>query len=138
MKRKFTISVALIFIASLSFAQPAVNSIPNNYAYALHSNQNHLDFLSNSNNKENLDSYTLNEEIKTVNSDAEVFPVLAHFKEKIIIKNLAEPCNILIRDYAGRLIQKLSSTGSSLEINNLNKGNYFVNIVGIRNQEILQ
>lgn len=132
MKKKFTISVAMLFIAVMSFAQSSDNGFASNYALAPQpGNQSGLDRLKTI-DPQNPVIYSSSEEIKSNSNEAEVFPGLAHFNEKIIIKNLAEPSSIRIFDYAGRLIQKLSSAGNSVQINNLKMGNYFVNITGMQ------
>jgi hypothetical protein len=131
MKKKFTISVALLFIASMSFAQSNSNSVSNDYAYASNSQfARPANLFSNNIYEKVSDNNSLNVEAKVNKNDIQVSPGLAHSQDKILIKNLAEPCNIQIRDYAGRLIQQLSSTGDSVQILNLKNGNYFVSITG--------
>jgi len=63
-------------------------------------------------------------------SEISVFPIPAHSNQTITISNLNEPSNIRIFDYSGRLIQQLSSTDNSVQIHDLQKGNYFVNVTG--------
>lgn len=132
MKKKFTISMAMLFIAVISFAQSSDNGFASNYALAPQTaNHSGLDRLKNI-DPQNPVIFSSSEEIKSNSNEAKMFPGLAHFNEKIIIKNLAEPSSIRIFDYTGRLIQKLSSAGNSVQINNLKMGNYFVNITGMQ------
>jgi len=63
-------------------------------------------------------------------SEISVFPIPAHSNQTITISNLNEPSDIRIFDYSGRLIQQLSSTDNSVQIHDLQKGNYFVNVTG--------
>jgi hypothetical protein len=59
-----------------------------------------------------------------------LFPNPAYSNQTITINNISEPSNIRIFDYAGRLVQQTSSTGNSAQINNLQRGNYFINFTG--------
>ena len=63
-------------------------------------------------------------------AEISVFPNPAYGSQTITINNISEPSNIRIFDFAGRLVQQLSSTGNSAQVNNLQKGNYFINITG--------
>jgi len=59
-----------------------------------------------------------------------VGPNPAQSGQMIMIRNLSEPSSIRIFDYSGRLIQTASSTGNSVQLNNLQNGFYYVNITG--------
>jgi hypothetical protein len=63
-------------------------------------------------------------------SDIVLFPNPASSNEKITIGNISEPSKIMVFDNTGRLIQQTSTTSNSVEINNLQKGSYFVKILG--------
>jgi hypothetical protein len=63
-------------------------------------------------------------------AEVSIFPNPGYANQTITINNITEPSSISIFDYSGRLIQQVSSTGNSIQINNLQKGNYFVNITG--------
>lgn len=63
-------------------------------------------------------------------AEISVFPNPAYGNQTITINNISEPANIRIFDYAGRLVQQVSSAGNSAQVNNLQKGNYFINITG--------
>ncbi len=63
-------------------------------------------------------------------AEVSIFPNPASANQSITINNIGEPSNIRIFDYSGRLIQQTSSTGNSVQINNLQKGNYFINVTG--------
>lgn len=65
-------------------------------------------------------------------AEISLFPNPAYGNQTITINNISEPSSIRIFDYAGRLIQKMSSTGNSVQIKKLQKGNYFVNITGMQ------
>ncbi|MDE3182644.1 MAG: T9SS type A sorting domain-containing protein [Bacteroidota bacterium] len=59
-----------------------------------------------------------------------VSPNPAQSGQMIMLRNLSEPSSIRIFDYSGKLIQSISSTGNSVQINNLQNGFYYVNITG--------
>ena len=63
-------------------------------------------------------------------SEISMFPNPASGNQTITISNLSEPSSIRIFDYSGRLIQQLSATDNSVQINNLQNGNYYINITG--------
>src|SRR6185312_13519478 len=63
-------------------------------------------------------------------SDIVLFPNPASSNQKVTIGNISEPSKIMVFDNTGRLIQQTSTTSNSVEINNLQKGNYFVKILG--------
>lgn len=63
-------------------------------------------------------------------AEISVFPNPAYGNQTITINNISEPASIRIFDYTGRLVQQASSNGNSAQINNLQKGNYFINITG--------
>ena len=63
-------------------------------------------------------------------AEVSMFPNPAYSNQMITISNIAEPSTIRIFDYSGRLIQNVSSTGNSVQVNNLQKGNYFINVTG--------
>ena len=63
-------------------------------------------------------------------SEIVLFPNPASSNEKITIGNISEPSKIMVFDNTGRLIQQTSTTSTSIDLNNLQKGNYFVKILG--------
>lgn len=64
-------------------------------------------------------------------SDFTVFPNPSSGSAKITISDLNEPTNIVILDNSGRLIkQTVLINSNSVEINNLQKGGYFIKITG--------
>lgn len=64
-------------------------------------------------------------------SDFVVFPNPCHGSAKITISELTEPTQIQLLDVSGRLIRSVTLTSTnSTEINNLQKGSYFVHISG--------
>lgn len=74
-------------------------------------------------------------DIKTVKgtgfkADVNVFPNPAPANSKITIGNLSEPSSIRVFDNTGRLIQQTTSTSTSVDLNYLQKGNYFIKITG--------
>jgi hypothetical protein len=75
--------------------------------------------------------------IKTVKgsgfqAEVNVFPNPASSNSKITIGNLSEPTSVRVFDNTGRLVQQISSTNSnSLELNHLQKGSYFIKIIGL-------
>jgi len=81
---------------------------------------------------DNTFSYT---DIKTVKgtgfqAEVNVFPNPAPANTKITIGNLSEPSSIRVFDNTGRLIQQTTSTSTSVDLNHLQKGNYFIKITG--------
>lgn len=136
MKKKITISAAFLFITVISFAQSATVSIAQDYSYVDNSaSQNTLVLnkvkMSDAGNS-GFYSSAKAEKVSTLKNEIVIFPELAHQSQNIVISNLTEPSNIRVCDYTGRLIQKLSSTGNSVKINNFQKGIYFVNIIGLK------
>ena len=132
MKKKFTTSVVLLFVTAMTFAQSTTASV----AYADNSakhNQTGLDRLkmTEANNSVTYSSSGSTEKVSSSSTEIVVYPNMAHWNEKITISNLAEPSDISVFDYTGRLIQKLSSTRDSVQIDKLEKGNYFVKIIGM-------
>ncbi len=82
-----------------------------------------------------LDNSFAYSDVKTVKgsgfkSEISMFPNPASGNQTITISNLSEPSSIRIFDYSGRLIQQLSATNNSVQINSLQKGNYFINVTG--------
>ncbi len=137
MKKKITISAALLFVTIISFAQSATLSVAQDYSYADNSAPRNTSVLnrlkmSDADNSVSYSAAVKAEKVNTSKSEIVIFPDLAQQNQKITISNLAEPSNISICDYTGRLIQKLSSTGNSVQINNLQQGTYFVNIIGLK------
>lgn len=63
-------------------------------------------------------------------AEVSIFPNPGYANQTITINNISEPSSIRIFDYSGRLIQNVSSTANSVQINNLQKGNYFINVTG--------
>lgn len=75
--------------------------------------------------------------IKTVKgsgfqAEVKVFPNPARANAKITVGNLSEPSSIRVFDNTGRLIQQISSTSTSVDLNHLQKGNYFIKITGLQ------
>ena len=73
--------------------------------------------------------------IKTVKgtgfkSEVNVFPNPAPANTKITVGNLSEPSSIRVFDNTGRLIQQTISSSTSVDLNHLQKGNYFIKITG--------
>jgi hypothetical protein len=73
--------------------------------------------------------------IKTVKgsgfqAEVKVFPNPAHANSKVTIGNLSEPSAIRVFDNTGRLVQQTTSTGTSVDLTHLQKGNYFIKITG--------
>jgi hypothetical protein len=137
MKKKFTISVALLFITAMSFAQSVSTRIARDYSYTDNSTKNNETGLDRLKMTEPGNSVTYStpvkaEKVSTSKTEIVIFPDMAHWNQKITISNLTEPSDIRIFDYAGRVIKKLSSTGNSVEIDKLQKGNYFVKIIGMQ------
>jgi hypothetical protein len=65
-------------------------------------------------------------------AEVNVFPNPASSNSKITIGNLSESTSVRVFDNTGRLIQQISSTNSSsLELNHLQKGSYFIKIIGL-------
>ncbi|MEO6221387.1 MAG: T9SS type A sorting domain-containing protein [Ginsengibacter sp.] len=66
-----------------------------------------------------------------VRSDLVVFPNPCHGTAKITITELTEPTEVQLVDVSGRLVKSITLTNTnSTEINNLQKGSYFVRIAG--------
>jgi hypothetical protein len=63
-------------------------------------------------------------------SEVSVFPNPSKVNQLITIDQISEPSRISIFDYTGRLVQQISSTGNSVQINNLKMGNYIMKITG--------
>jgi hypothetical protein len=64
-------------------------------------------------------------------SDFTVFPNPSAGNAKITITDLSEPTNVMVVDNAGRVIkQAVLTTSNSVEISNLQKGGYFIKIIG--------
>lgn len=137
MKKTITISVALLLISVMSFAQSANTGNDHDYSFVNNSNRQAVSALdrlkmTDSENSITYSSGVKAEKVTDSNNEVVVFPDLAHTNQKVTIANLTEPSNIRVCDYTGRLIQQVSSTGNSIQINNLKKGNYFVKIIGIQ------
>ncbi len=137
MKKKFTISVALLFITAMTFAQSVNTAIDQNYTFENNSNKQAVSGLDRlkMTEFENLTTHSFpvkEEKVIASKNEVVVFPDLVRVNEKVTISNLSEPSNIRVCDYTGRLIQQISSTGNSIQINNLQKGIYFVQIIGLQ------
>ena len=104
-------------------------------------------FTDNSNNVKGTSFYRLRmvdldntfafSSIKTVKGnglqvEVNVFPNPASSNSKITVGNLSESTNVRVFDNTGRLVQQISSTNNnSVELNHLQKGNYFIKITGM-------
>ena len=88
--------------------------------------------MTDSENSITYSSPVKEEKVSASKNEVVVFPDLAHANQNVTISNLSEPSNIKVCDYTGRTIQKVSSTGNSIQINNLQKGIYFVKIIGMQ------
>ncbi len=78
-------------------------------------------------------AYTETKSVKAsgAKSDMVVFPNPCHGSAKITITEFDEPTEIQLMDVSGRLVKSVLSTNSNTtEINNLQKGTYFVRISG--------
>ncbi|MEO8569208.1 MAG: T9SS type A sorting domain-containing protein [Ginsengibacter sp.] len=78
-------------------------------------------------------SYTETKSVKGygTKTDFVVFPNPCHGNARITITELSEPTEVQLMDVSGRLVKSITlTTTSSTEINNLQKGSYFVRISG--------
>lgn len=126
MKKNFTLSLVLICMAATGFAQSADNQYP--LAYSAPSARLRTVYNLAADNRGDQSSQ---QDLEANNNDIAVWPQIASIDQKVVIKNLAEPCSITIVDYTGRVIQKMSSNGNYAQVNHLLAGNYFVNITGM-------
>lgn len=104
-------------------------------------------FIDNSNNVKGTSFYRLKmidldntfafSSIRTVKgsglqAEVNVFPNPASSNSKVTIGNLSESTNIGVFDNTGRLVQQISSTNSSsVDLNHLQKGSYYIKITGL-------
>ena len=103
-------------------------------------------FVDNSNNLKEVSFYRLKmidkdnsfslSSTKTVKgsagkSDFTVFPNPSAGSAKVTISDLNEPTTVMVLDNSGRLIkQAILINSNTVEINNLQKGGYFIKIIG--------
>ncbi len=83
--------------------------------------------------KDGIFSYSETKSVKgsLAKSDFVVFPNPCHGNAKITITELNEPTEIQLLDVSGRLVKSITLiNNNSTEINNLQKGSYFVRISG--------
>ncbi|HSN08911.1 MAG TPA: T9SS type A sorting domain-containing protein [Hanamia sp.] len=137
MKKTITISVALLLISFMSFAQSANTGIDRDYTFANNSDRQSVSGLERLKMTVPENSFTYSspvkeEKVTASKNEVVVISDLAHANHKVTITDLSEPSNIRICNYTGRLIQQVFSTGNSIQINNLQKGIYFVQIIGMK------
>jgi hypothetical protein len=64
-------------------------------------------------------------------ADFTIFPNPSAGNAKVTVNDLSEPIDVMILDNSGRLIKQTTLIGkNSVEINNLQKGGYFIKITG--------
>lgn len=126
MKKNFTLCLVLIFISATCFSQSAIDN-QNPLAYNSSSAKLQAFYNLDAGNRQ---SQSPLQDLEKNKNDITVLPQIADGNQKIVIKNLDEPCNISVVDYTGRIIENFSSKGNYAQISDLVKGNYFVNITG--------